>query len=557
MPDLHIDCPRCGEVNVLPVESDQETFVCVGCKEEVPIGEAVQTGQAPQEDYLVGEVISDCKIIKKVGEGGFGSVYKANDQNLQRTVAFKVMLPSLTTNVEFVQKFLREAVTAAQLNHPNIVAIHKVGKDERRGMHYLIMEFVEGDTLADIVKEKGVFNWQDAIPIFAQACDALAAAHERNIVHRDIKPENLMVDKLGNVKITDFGLAKSLSSDHKTTKVMGTPHYMSPEQFEGKNVDGRSDIYSLGVTFYYLLSKSRPYEGQNTVQIIYSILTQQPKALTEANKDVPAPMWAVIEKMIEKRPEDRYQSLREAIVDLRKLQGGTPDDKAGCPQCGTKNPKNRKFCRSCGSPLVVPCPACGSQESAGTKTCTGCGADLDRLVRIKKTLEAAKRFQALGDLRRAVESYRQVLQLDAAHAEAQAEVTRLGSTLEEVERVSNETQEMMRTGSVEEALGKVEDLLRRYPSANEVRQQRDDLRQALADRQVNRLLEQAETFAGCARRWSPWTRRSAWTPRARTSARCAPSTAAWSPPPPTTGRRRPRRWRPAATRRPSSSPRRC
>jgi serine/threonine protein kinase/tetratricopeptide (TPR) repeat protein len=493
--DLSVDCPHCGEANVLPVTSDQETFTCAKCGESSPIDAAMMTGTQKVQDYLVGEIIGDCKVLQKVGEGGFGSVYRALDQNLQRTVAVKVMLPSLTTNAEFVQKFLREAVTAAQLNHPNIVAIHKVDKDVRRGMHYLIMEFVEGRTLADVVKEKGVFTWPEVLPIFLQSCDALATAHERNIVHRDIKPENLMLDKAGAVKITDFGLAKSLSSDHKSTKVMGTPHYMSPEQFEGTAVDCRSDIYSLGVTFYYLLSKARPYEGQNTVQIIYAILTQQPKALTELNKDVPPAVWAVIEKMIAKKPEDRYQTLRDAIVDLRKLQGPAQDDKASCPQCGTRNPRNRKFCRSCGAPLVVPCPACGSPEPAGTKQCSGCGSDLDKLVRVKKTLEAAKRFLALGDLRRAAESFRQVLQLDPNHAEAKAEVDRLGTTIEEVERVSIETQEMMRTGSVEEALGKVEDLLRRYPTASEVRQQRDELRQTLADRKVNRLVEQAEAFA--------------------------------------------------------------
>lgn len=499
MPDLSIDCPFCGEANALPVESDLESFTCVKCGETAPIDQAVQTGTKKAPDYLVGEIISDCKVLEKVGEGGFGSVYRANDQNLQRTVALKVMLPSLTTNVEFVQKFLREAVTAAQLNHPNIVAIHKVGRDERRGIHYLIMEFVEGRTLADVVKEKGVFTWQDALPIMIQSCDALATAHERNIVHRDIKPENLMLDKMGSVKITDFGLAKSLSSDHKTTKVMGTPHYMSPEQFEGKAVDGRSDIYSLGVTFYYLLSKARPYEGQNTVQIIYSILTQQPKALTELNKDVPPAIWTVIEKMIGKKPEDRYQTLRDTITDLRKLQGAASDDKTSCAGCGTKNPKSRKFCRSCGAPLVVPCPACGSAEPAGCKTCSACGADVDKLVRIGKTLEGARRFQALGDLRRAAEGFRQVLQLDAGHAEAKAELDRLGTTLEEVERVSLETQEMMKTGSIEAALGKVEELLRRYPAANEVKQQRDELRQALADRKVNKLVEDAEA-AGTAGR---------------------------------------------------------
>ncbi len=499
MAQISVDCPRCKAPNDIPVESDEEEFKCANCGETSRIDAATATGSEPQQDYLLGEIISDCKIVKKVGEGGFGSVYKAIDQNLQRTVALKVMLQSLSTNAEFVQKFIREAVTAGSLNHPGIVAIHKVGRDERRGLHYLLMEFVEGETLEHIVREKGVYKLEEAVPIFLQACEALATAHEANIIHRDIKPENLMLTTQGVVKITDFGLAKSLSSDHKTTKVMGTPHYMSPEQFEGRAVDARSDIYSLGVTFYYLLSKQRPYEGTNTVQIIYSILTQPPKSLIEANKDVPAPAWGVIQKMIEKSVEARYQTLRDTITDLKKLVAAAPDDKSGCAQCGAKNPKGRKFCKSCGAALIVACPACNSPEPAGAKACKACGADIDRLVRVKKCLEAAKRFQVLGDLRRAADGFKQVLQLDPQHAEATTELGKLSGALTEVDKVSVETQELMKTGAIEDALSKVEDLLRRYPSAAEVRQQRDDLKQALADRKVNRLVEAAESAAAAGR----------------------------------------------------------
>jgi len=341
--DLSLDCPACGTPNSVPMTADSETFVCSECGAESPIEEAASMTTDHVDDYLVGQVISDCRIVAKVGEGGFGTVYKAVDQTLQRPVAVKVMLQSLSTNLEFVQKFIREAVTAAQLNHRNIVAIHKVGRDERRGLHYLIMEFVEGETLSSVVEREGVLTVERLLPIALQACDALATAHEANIVHRDIKPDNLMIDATGTVKITDFGLAKSLASDAKTTKVMGTPHYMSPEQFEGTAVDNRSDIYSLGVTFYYLLSKERPYEGENTVQIIYSILTQDPKPLPQLAPDVPKPLWTVIQRMIEKKPEDRYSSLRETIQDLRRLQHKAAPDKAQCSECGARNPKGRKF----------------------------------------------------------------------------------------------------------------------------------------------------------------------------------------------------------------------
>jgi tetratricopeptide (TPR) repeat protein len=496
--ELSIDCPVCGKQNSLPVDHADDTFKCVGCGQTSPLDSAAISGTEKAPDYLVGETISDCKILEKVGEGGFGSVYKATDQNLQRIVAFKVMLQSLTTNAEFVQKFIREAVTAAQLNHPNIVAIHKVGRDERRGLHYLIMEFVEGRTLADIVKEKGVLKVDEAVPIMIQACDALATAHEHSIVHRDIKPENLMLDKSGVLKITDFGLAKSISTDNKSTKVMGTPHYMSPEQFEGKAVDGRSDVYSLGVTFYYLLSKGRPYEGQNTVQIIYAILTQQPKALPDLNRDVPPEVWTIIQKMIAKKTEDRYQSLRETIVELRRYQDRTQADKSQCPSCGAKNPKGRKFCRGCGAALVVKCPSCAAESPAGAATCTACGADMGRLLKIKKSMEAASRFKSLGDLRRAAESYRQVVEIDPTHGEAKAEYDRLAGTLTDIDRVKTEADDLMKTGDLESALGRVEDLLRRFPMAAEVREHRDDLKTSLTRRKVDRLLEEADRSAASA-----------------------------------------------------------
>jgi tetratricopeptide (TPR) repeat protein len=474
------------------VDHADETFTCAGCGETSSLDSAAISGTERPPDYLVGEVVSECKILEKVGEGGFGAVYRASDQNLQRIVAFKVMLQSLTSNAEFVQKFIREAVTAAQLNHPNIVAIHKVGRDERRGLHYLIMEFVEGRTLADIVKEKGVLKVDEALPIMIQSCEALAVAHEHDIVHRDIKPENLMLDRTGVLKITDFGLAKSLSTENKSTKVMGTPHYMSPEQFEGKQVDGRSDIYSLGVTFFFLFSKARPYEGQNTVQIIYAILTQQPKALPDLNKDVPPEIWAVIQKMIAKKAEDRYQTLRQTIADLKRFQDRAFADKTQCPACGAKNTKGRKFCRGCGAALVVKCPSCAADSPAGAAACSACGADMGRLLKIKKAMDAAARFKAAGDLRRAAESYKQVVDLDPTQGEARAEFERLAGTLTEVDRVKTEADDLMKTGDIEAALGRVEELLRRFPMASEVREHRDELKSALARRRVDRLLGEAD-----------------------------------------------------------------
>ncbi|MCU0726196.1 MAG: serine/threonine protein kinase, partial [Planctomycetes bacterium] len=282
----------------VPIEADVDEFVCQHCGTKSPVIGDYETLGKVAKDPLIGQSIADWEVVQKVGEGGFGMVYKAIDKNLQRPVAIKVMLQSLSSNLEFVQKFYREAITAAALNHPNIVGIHRVGRDEQRNLNFLVMEFLEGRTLADCLEERGPFSLDEAVPIILQCADALAAAHDKNIVHRDIKPENIMMDSRGVVKITDFGLAKTLSSDQKSTKVMGTPHFMSPEQFEGKSVDGRTDIYSLGVTFYFLLTKAKPYKGENTVQIIYSILTQEPQPVTELAPEVPEEIWRIIRKMI-------------------------------------------------------------------------------------------------------------------------------------------------------------------------------------------------------------------------------------------------------------------
>ena len=187
MAELSVNCPKCKAANSVPLGSDVENYKCSSCGSVNPVIE-MSTETAAPADPLIGAVISDCKVIEKLGEGGFGAVYKAMDQNLARPVALKVMLQSLTSSQEFVQKFIREAITAAQLNHPNIVAIHKVGRDEKRGIHYLIMELLDGKTLEHIVQDKGTLKPEDAVPIILQAAEALAAAHDKKIVHRDIKP---------------------------------------------------------------------------------------------------------------------------------------------------------------------------------------------------------------------------------------------------------------------------------------------------------------------------------------------------------------------------------
>jgi len=488
--ELQLTCPKCQKANTVALGAEVEHYTCAACGAENSL---VETGPVEVAvDPLIGAVISECKITEKLGEGGFGAVYKAFDQNLQRSVALKVMLQSLTSNQEFVQKFIREAITAAQLNHPNIVAIHKVGRDEKRGIHYLIMELLDGKTLENVVHDRGVLKPEEAVPFMLQASEALAAAHDKKIVHRDIKPENIMVDKRGVVKIMDFRLAKVVQPDMKSTKVMGTPHYMSPEQFEGKQVDGRTDIYSLGVTLYYILSRARPYEGTNTVQIIYSILTSEPRSLLDANPNAPGELWAIVQKMIAKKPEDRYPDFRAVRKDLLAFQEKSLADRVTCPQCGAKNSRGKKFCRQCGGNLSVKCPSCGAEEVAGAASCSGCGAAIEALLAVRQNMERAQKLKSVGDLRRAYLLLKEVLKVDPNHAEAQKECDEIDGALKEVETVKTEALELEKTGNLEDALGKVEELLGRYPGSDDIKRHRDVIKRAFDGRIIAQHMRRAD-----------------------------------------------------------------
>ncbi|MHC4860104.1 MAG: protein kinase domain-containing protein, partial [Planctomycetota bacterium] len=485
MAELAVSCPKCRRTVSVPIDGDASDFVCTHCGETSPIRESFDDMTRELTDPLIGRIVAECEVLEKVGEGGFGAVYRAIDTNLDRYVALKVMLQSLTANLEFVQKFIREAVTAAQLNHPNIVAIHKVGRDEELNVHFLIMEYLEGRTLSDVIEEQGALPLDDSVEIVLQCSDALAVAQDKNIIHRDIKPENIMVDESGVVKITDFGLAKTLTTDMKSTKVVGTPHYMSPEQFEGKSVDGRTDIYSLGVTFYHMISKELPYEGTNSVQIIYSILTQEPRDVRDFAEDTPEEVWRIIRKMIAKSLDDRYESFREVHRDLVAFKEQAQAQQVPCPQCSAVNAVGRKFCRECGGSLQIACPACGAENPAGTRHCGECGTDIEGLERIAEQLEQAKKHQVVGDLHGALALYEEVLRLDPVHAEASGAVTEIRTALETIKERKAEADALVERGEGEQALALVEALLGEFPRHEELVTYGKTLRQGLLLRAVD------------------------------------------------------------------------
>ena len=264
------------------------------------------------EDPFLGARVGQCWIVAKLGEGGFGTVYRAIDETRQHPVAIKLVRPERAANEEVVRKFLRGAIAAAQVEHRNVVRIHRIGRDETFKLHYIVMEHLRGRSLQSILEERGPLPWTEVLPWMRQVADGLHAAHEKSIIHRDVKPDNLMLAQDGTVKVTDLGLARMVSKEAKTTRVMGTPHFMAPEQFEGKGMDRRTDIFGFGICLYYLLSHQFPYEGKNSMQIVFAILTTQPKPLTKVCPAVPERLWEIVRKMISRYPGERHATLLEA-----------------------------------------------------------------------------------------------------------------------------------------------------------------------------------------------------------------------------------------------------
>ncbi len=257
------------------------------------------------------------KIVGKLGRGGMGVVYKAQDSVLDRIVAFKVLPETLKENPQALKNFLREAKSAAQLNHPNIVTVFDAG--EQDGAYYIAMEYVDGHTLKEIIKHRGRISPGGINHVLSQLCEALAYAHESKIVHRDVKTANAMWTKDKKAKIMDFGLAKAVEEmRNHTTVVSGTPYYMSPEQTLGKNVDHRTDIYSLGVSVFEMATGTLPFREGN---LPYHHVHTAPPDPREFHADVPESLCAIIARCLEKDPANRYQSARDILTDLRAPQG--------------------------------------------------------------------------------------------------------------------------------------------------------------------------------------------------------------------------------------------
>ena len=256
------------------------------------------------------------EILDKIGTGGMSDVYKAMDHILGREVAVKVLKQEFAEDVTFVTKFRSEAQSAAGLEHPNIVNIYDVGSEN--GMYYIVMEYVEGITLKTYIEKKGQLNFKEAISIAIQVGRGIEAAHNKGIIHRDIKPQNIIISTEGKVKVTDFGIARATSSNTIHADVMGSVHYASPEQARNGYVDGKSDIYSLGIVMYEMVTGRVPFDGDTTVAIALQHLQEEMVAPSAYAPDLPISLEKIILKCTMKSPDRRYAAIEDLLLDLKK-----------------------------------------------------------------------------------------------------------------------------------------------------------------------------------------------------------------------------------------------
>jgi serine/threonine-protein kinase len=314
------NCPVCGK------EYPDNVKFC-------PVDGSTLRAKSPTAD-LVGQVIADrYHIIKKLGEGGMGAVYLGEHVKMGRKSAIKVMNPGMAADPDAISRFNREASNASRISHPNVCQIYDFG-ETTEGVIYLAMEFIEGSALTDLIEKEGALPPARAGKILKQSADALASAHDLGIVHRDLKPDNIMIvqgrDGSDIVKVVDFGIAKAVAGDEagqkvtKTGLVVGTPEYMSPEQLSGDKLDGRSDIYSLGLVFYRMLTGVLPFQADSAQETMIKRLTDEPMPLETARPDIvfPAKLQAVLDKALARMPSERYANASQFGKDAEAAVAG-------------------------------------------------------------------------------------------------------------------------------------------------------------------------------------------------------------------------------------------
>ena len=302
-------------------------------------GREAKSSPPKKEEACPRRQLGTYEIRSFLGKGGMGCVYKAFDTALHRPVAIKELAPQLAQQKDLVERFLREARLVAQLNHVNICDIYYLGMDKEKKAPFYAMEFVDGENVDEVLQRKGPLPLKEALSIVTQTAIALQAAHAKGMIHRDIKPANIMLTKNGVAKVTDFGLAKLLEGGQQLTQsnvIMGTPHYMSPEAARGEECDYRSDVYSLGATFFHILTGQLPFDGPTAMSVLHKHLNENVPNVSSIRTGVPAEIASLIEKMMEKDAAKRHDNYKELIEELEKHAGKKYKVKSGGKVQGPK-----------------------------------------------------------------------------------------------------------------------------------------------------------------------------------------------------------------------------
>ena len=399
----------------------------------IRIGETVMRLHEGPRASLAGTVIAGYRLERRLGSGGMGEVYRATQLSLGRTVAVKVLHQDLTSDRAFVARFVAEARAAGALNHPNIVQVYDVG--EENGRYYYSMELVAGGNVQELVQGGIALDPMRATEIILQAAHALEYAEKKGIVHCDVKPDNLMLTTEGDVKLADLGIAKRVgetASGGAKARVQGSPHYMSPEQARGERLDNRSDLYSLGATFYRLLAGRPPFSGGSAREVMEKQVFEEPEPVTRANPSVPGALGAIVSKLLKKRPADRYQTANALVRDL---------EEARQLLAGRRAPEEQEERRDATRVFVLRARPRASRAAGGVffVCILGAAAAGGVLVarqfgRAGQALERAEALERAGKLAQAASAYEEAIALAGSGPKALRARARLEAVREEISK---------------------------------------------------------------------------------------------------------------------------